>query len=99
MNSNEFFPAVNIVSMLLNAFFPTKAYIVESLFLPFFQCNVPCGNGFQYRHVLCHDEDGHESPEAKCLKYDPKPALQKACERPACPVWKTEEWGEVRMLD
>uniref|UniRef100_A0A7M5V8I3 A disintegrin and metalloproteinase with thrombospondin motifs 9 n=2 Tax=Clytia hemisphaerica TaxID=252671 RepID=A0A7M5V8I3_9CNID len=58
------------------------------------ECNVQCSHGFQYRHVTCHDEDGHDSSETNCLKYDPKPDLQKACERPACPLWKTEDWGE-----
>ena len=56
-----------------------------------FQCSSSCGEGWQRRQVLCHDESG---PSDTC-DGEQKPVERQSCDAGPCPAWKYGEWTQV----
>lgn len=46
------------------------------------QCNVECGNGFQYRQIRCQNHYGETLPDEECI--DEQPKHVRRCQKESC---------------
>lgn len=72
---------------------------VTSDWLP---CSVTCGSGVQHRDVTCQHITNYYVRivvDRQCIKRDGvRPVNVRKCgDFPECPIWKTEDWSEVRL--
>ncbi|CAL1271033.1 unnamed protein product [Larinioides sclopetarius] len=59
---------------------------------PWPQCSASCGEGTQFRSVVCLSTEGHEEAEEKCPS--PKPIVVQSCVLGMCSTWKWSEWSQ-----
>ena len=60
---------------------------------PWQPCNVPCGEGKQFRYVTCELGNGLSVREQRCRAFEEKPKEQKVCRRGTCSKWMTGAWS------
>ncbi|XP_052779988.1 A disintegrin and metalloproteinase with thrombospondin motifs 9-like [Mya arenaria] len=57
---------------------------------PWSACSTTCGEGWQRRQVICHDEKGLADSCAESQK----PEARQTCDAGACPAWVKGDWSQ-----